>query len=133
MYFPTAQGGTTATKYLRTPRSYRRRIARIDGRSRAYQAIKYRTAQYAKALGDRAAEPMTRSRIIELAELEVLTSEMRAAGLRGERIGSFDMEQLARFSNACVRLRRALGLHAESPLDPEPPGLENLAELLRAK
>ena len=82
LHFSAVQSGTTATKYLRNPRSYRRRYVRVDGRSRAYQAIKLKVHQYTRAIGAAAKDPLTKARIVELAELEVLTSELRAAGLR---------------------------------------------------
>jgi len=118
LHFSTAQGGTTATKYLRNPRSYRRRYARVDGRSRACQAIKLKVHQYSRAIGAAAKDPLTRSRVLELAELEVLTSELRAAGLRGEKINNFDLYQLTRFTNTIARLREGLGLNAE-PSEPD--------------
>lgn len=113
LHYSASQGGITGTKYLRDARSYRRRIVRIDGRSRTYQAIKYRVHQYSRAIGKAASDPLMRSRIVELAELEVLTSELRAAGLRGEKVNNFDLYQLSRLGNSCVRLRESLGLNAD--------------------
>jgi hypothetical protein len=128
--FSTTQAGQTARKYLRTPRSVRRRHHRIDGRVRAAQAIKLKVHQYTRAIGAAAKDPLTKARIAELAELEVLTSELRAAGLRGEKVNTFDLYQLTRFTNTINRLRESLGLNAapsdESESDP-------LAELERLK
>jgi hypothetical protein len=123
LHFQRVQGGTTAAKYIRSARTYRRRIVRIDGRSRAFQAIKLKVQQYTRAIGHAAKEPLTRARIVELAELEVLTSELRAAGLRGEA-NNFDLFQLARFTNTANRLRQALGLNTTP--EPELPTLDQL-------
>jgi hypothetical protein len=132
--FATVHGGTAATKFIQDRRSVRRRLVRVDGRSRAYRAVKQKIAHYSAVLGKAAKSPLAKARIVELAELEVLTSEIRAAGLRGEMRSGFDLEQLVRMTNCADVLRRRLGLHAFEPLpDEERLGLPSLQELLVAK
>jgi hypothetical protein len=108
----------------------KRRRARIDGRFKPAIEIRHRIAVYSRAIGRAAKDPLTKARIAELAELEVLTSELRAAGLRGELRGSFELFHLSRFSNSCVRLRASLGLNAEPTVDSEYPELRELEKLL---
>jgi hypothetical protein len=128
LHFNTTQSGQTARKYLGTSRTVKRRRVRVDGRTRCWQQVKYKVAQYSRALGDhRAKDPLTKARIVELAELEVLTAEMRARGLRGEDLGSFDLQQLSRFTNSIARLRAGLGL-----VEPPAPALD-LDALLAAE
>jgi hypothetical protein len=109
--FPTTQSGATARKYLGTRRTQNRKRVRVDGRTRCAQQIKYKLALYSKQLGG-IKDPLMKLRLLELVELEVLTSEMRARGLKGE-VGSFDLFQLNRFTNTIARLRAGLGLAAE--------------------
>jgi hypothetical protein len=110
--FPNDQSGATARKYLGTRRTQNRKRVRVDGRTRCAQQIKYRLALYSKQLGGVVKDPLVKTRLLELCELEVLTSEMRARGLKGA-VTSFDLFQLNRFTNTIARLRTGLGLAAE--------------------
>jgi hypothetical protein len=110
--FSTTQSGQSARRFLGTRRTQKRRRVRVDGRSRCAQQIKYKLALYTKQLGG-IKDPLVKSRLLELVELEVLTSEMRARGLRGEALNTFDLYQLTRFTNTIARLRAGLGLAAE--------------------
>jgi hypothetical protein len=92
--------------------------------------VKQKVAAYSKALGKRAADPVTKARVQELAELEVLASELRGAGLRGELRESFWLYQVGRFTNSADRLRRGLGLHAKP--DPYDGIVPTLDEFMRA-
>ena len=95
---------------------------RFDGRSAQAVAIRKRVAAYSKRLGAGAAgEPFVRARIIELAELEVLTSQLRANALNSQPV---DLFELNRMTNATNRLRRSLGL-SDRPPEPPAPSLES--------
>jgi hypothetical protein len=91
--------------------SVKRRRVRIDGRYKPAQEVKRRVAAYRKQLGG--LDEVTRQRVTELAELEVVCSELRASILRGEHIGVFAMDQIGRLHNTCCRLRTSLGLNSE--------------------
>ena len=73
-------------------------------------------------MGEPPATPLMTAKLRELAELETLASEMRAAALRGEHV---DFLALGRFQGIARRLRIALCLDG---LPPEPP-LPTLREL----
>jgi hypothetical protein len=116
-----------ATKYVRKPGNgivrapLRQRAVRMDGRSAQAVAIRRRVAAYRKALGAAASEPFVKSRIVELAELEVLTAQLRANALAGQPV---DLFELNRMTNATNRLRRSLGL-SDRPPEPAPPPLSS--------
>jgi len=99
----------------------RRRRVRFDGRSAQAVAIRKRVAAYSKRLGAAADEPFVRERIIELAELEVLTGQLRANALNSQHV---DLFELNRMTNATNRLRRSLGL-SDRPPEPPAPSLES--------
>jgi hypothetical protein len=99
----------------------RRRIARIDGRSRGARRIKQLTASYVRRLGDVANDFAVRGDIVRLAETEVLCEDKRAAALRHELV---DLIGLNRLENTARRLRIALGLDGFPP--PSPPTLQEL-------
>jgi hypothetical protein len=96
-----------------TDRSVKRRHVRIDGRYKPAIEIKRRVKQYRQAIGQGARDPLVLARIHELCELEVLTSELRAAGLRGETFSRNDLFELVRLTNTANRLRLGLGLLVE--------------------
>jgi hypothetical protein len=103
-------------------RRIRSRFAKIDRRSAPAKAVKARIKGYLDALGQPKTGPLLTGKLRELAELETLTSEMRAAALRGEHI---DFLALGRFQGLCRRLRIGLGLDGLPP-DPPVPSLREL-------
>jgi hypothetical protein len=131
LHFSTTQAGQTWRRINGTARSKRRREVRVDGRLRQWLQVKAKVAEYSKALGKRARDAVVKARIQELAELEVLASELRGAGLRGELRDSFWMYQVGRFTNSADKLRQNLGLHAK-PTEPEIPEILELQKLIEA-
>jgi hypothetical protein len=121
LQFPTRRSARIARRLLagngivRAP--LQQRAVRIDGRSAQAVAIRRRIASYRQALGAAAVEPFVKTRIQELAELEVLTAQLRANALAGEPV---DLFELNRMTNACNRLRRSLGLSDKPPEPPAP-------------
>jgi hypothetical protein len=103
----------------------RRRIARIDGRSRSARRIKQLTTSYIRRLGDVGNDPTVRGDIARLAEMETLAENQRAAALRREPI---DLIGLNRLENTARRLRIALGLDGLPP-PPPPMTLEQYLEM----
>jgi hypothetical protein len=99
----------------------RRRIARIDGRSRSARRIKQLTTSYIRRLGDVANDPTVHGDIVRLAEVETVVEGQRAAALRHEPV---DLIGLNRLENTARRLRIALGLDK-----PPAPRLLSLKEL----
>jgi hypothetical protein len=75
---PNPNGGSTGET-----RKMRRRLQRVDGRSRPARRIKTLVKAFRKAMGAAAFEPFMAEKLQSLAEMETLTSEIRAAALRG--------------------------------------------------
>jgi hypothetical protein len=119
--FPTRKSAQLARLSFADKRAGKRRRVRIDGRSSQAVQIRQRIAGYAKALGGAASEPFVRVRLQELAEIEVLTSQLRVNGLNGKAL---DLFELTRLMNMQSRLRRSLGL-SDRPPEPPPPTLES--------
>ena len=84
----------------------RRRIARVDGRSRAALAVKARLAGYDARLGP-AADAVEMAARQTAAELAVIADDLRAAQLRGEPV---DPNALAKAQGYADRAERSLGL-----------------------
>ena len=87
----------------------RRRLARIDGRSRQARRIKTLMASYRERLGDNV-EP---DRVRRCAELVAIAEDLRAAKLRGEAV---DPNELFKCEGYADRAVRALGL--DRPREP---------------
>jgi len=84
----------------------RRRIARVDGRSRAALRVKAKLASYDARLGTAADAVETAARLTA-AELAAVADDLRAARLRGEPV---DLNALAKAQGYADRAERALGL-----------------------
>jgi hypothetical protein len=84
----------------------RRRIVRIDGRSRAALAVKARLASYDARLGTAADAVETAARLTA-AELAAIADDLRAARLRGETV---DPNELDKAQLRADRAERRLGL-----------------------
>jgi hypothetical protein len=84
----------------------RRRIKRVDGRSRAALRVKARLASYAERLGA-AADAVALTERRKAAELAVVADDLRAARLRGEPV---DLNELHKAQGYADRAERALGL-----------------------
>ena len=116
--FPTRRSAQLARLSFADKHAGKRRRVRIDGRSSQAVQIRRRIEGYAKALGAAAVEPFVRVRLQELAEIEVLTSQLRVNGLNGKGV---DLFELTRLTNVANRLRRSLGLSDRPPEPPAPP------------
>jgi hypothetical protein len=84
----------------------RRRIARVDGRSKAALRVKAKLASYDARLGPAADAVETAARLTA-AELAAVADDLRAARLRGEPV---DLNALAKAQGYADRAERALGL-----------------------
>jgi hypothetical protein len=117
--FSTTAAGQIARRSLGNRRSVQRRLVRLDGRLKPAQEIKSRVATYRKVIGQAARDPLVLARIVEVAELETLTAQIRADVLNGEVAGSVwsVLTELTRFTNTIARLRQGLGLNTE-PIEP---------------
>jgi hypothetical protein len=99
----------------------RRRIARIDGRSRAALRVKAKVAAYAVRLG--ATDAVLLAACHRAAELGVIAEDLRAMQLRGEPV---DLGAMAKAQGLADRAERALGLDRKR----EPEG-ETIADIMR--
>jgi hypothetical protein len=98
----------------------RRRLARIDGRSKAARRVKALIRAYSERLNS-TADALIQADILRLAECETLCEQLRAQALRGEPV---DLLGLNRLEGTARRLRAALGLNA--PPRPELPTLDQM-------
>jgi hypothetical protein len=100
------------------------RRKRIDGRTKTARRVRELVADYERRLGmiDIRQQPSIYATALRLAELETISEEMRARGLRGEAV---DLAGLIRLENTARRLKVDLGL--EGP--PPPPSALSLSEL----
>jgi len=109
----------------------RRRIARVDGRSKAARRVKELVADYERRLGriDIRGTPTIYATALRLAEIETIAEGQRAAALRHEPV---DLVGLIRLENAARRLKIDLGLEG-CPEPPPPPTLQELERQHRQK
>ena len=98
----------------------RRRLARIDGRSKAGRRVKALIRAYNERLNN-TADVLIQADVARLAECETLCEQLRAQALRGEPT---DLLGLNRLEGTARRLRAALGLNA--PPQPELPTLDQM-------
>src|SRR6516164_3508235 len=98
----------------------RRRLARIDGRSKAGRRVKALVRAYSERLNN-SADALIQADVARLAECETLCEQLRAQALRGEPT---DLLGLNRLEGTSRRLRAALGLNA--PPQPELPTLDQM-------
>ena len=98
----------------------RRRLARIDGRSKAGRRVKALIRAYSERLNN-SADALIQADVARLAECETLCEQLRAQALRGEPT---DLLGLNRLEGTARRLRAALGLNA--PPQPELPTLDQM-------
>jgi lysozyme family protein len=103
----------------------RRRIVRVDGRSRVARRIKELVADYTVRLGGNVG-PATLAEIMCAAESVVIAEEMRAKALRGEAV---DMAELNKANGVAARAVRALGIKSTTSA----PTAMSLSEYLAAK
>jgi hypothetical protein len=101
----------------------RRRLARVDGRSKPARRVKALIRAYSERLEHAAGDPIVRADIVRLAETETLIEELRGAALRREPV---DLLALNRLEGTARRMRAGLGLNV--PPEPELPTLEELLE-----
>jgi len=101
----------------------RRRIARIDGRSRIALRVKAKVAGYAARLGG-GADAVTLASYQKAAELAVVAEDLRAKQLRGEPV---DLGEMAKAQGLADRAERALGLDRKRQPAPALPLREQLA------
>jgi hypothetical protein len=125
LHFPSRRSAQIARRYFNGhdgngAHSYDSRC-RVDGRSAIARAIRRLVEAYSKALGTLASAPTVKARIIELAELETLTAQMRRDALRGCDVDAYD---LARLTNSAKRLRESLRLDEPAPAKPLPATLK---------
>ena len=99
----------------------RRRIKRVDGRTRIARRIKTLIACYVRRLGDLAADPIVRADLSKLAEHEALAEDLRGMAVRRQHINHAVLNQHER---AVRRLRAALALD-RLPEPPPPPSLDS--------
>jgi len=88
-----------------------RRLARVDGRSKAARRVKALIRAYSERLNI-TADALIQADIVRLAECEVLCEQLRAQALRGE---SVDLLSLNRLEGTARRLRVALHLDGLPP------------------
>ena len=84
-----------------------RRIARVDGRSKAAKRVKELAASYIARLGGRNVDAATLAAIQKAAELAALAEELRGRALRGEAV---DLGEMVKVEGVADRAARALGL-----------------------
>ena len=99
----------------------RRRLARVDGRSKAARRVKALIRAYNERLNN-TAEVLIQADVARLAECETLCEQLRAQALRGEPT---DLLGLNRLEGTARRLRAALGLNAPPP-EAELPTLDQM-------
>jgi hypothetical protein len=106
--------------------SARRRIKRIDGRTKAARRVKQLIADYTRRLGliliDKRYDGTLYANVLRLAEMETLAETMRAAALNGEAVDIAG--GLIRIENAVRRLKMDLGLEKPPPPPPSPATLD---------
>ena len=100
----------------------RRRLARVDGRSKAARRVKALIRAYSERLNN-TADALIQADVARLAECETLCEQLRAQALRGEPT---DLLGLNRLEGTARRLRTALGLNAPPPEQKLPGTLEEL-------
>ena len=100
----------------------RRRLARVDGRSKAARRVKALIRAYNERLNN-TADVLIQADVARLAECETLCEQLRAQALRGEPT---DLLGLNRLEGTARRLRTALGLNAPPPEQKLPGTLEEL-------
>jgi hypothetical protein len=111
-------------------RRMKRRLQRVDGRSRASRRIKSLEKAYRAAIGEAADAPFMAEKVKTLAELSTLCDALRGAALRGEHI---DYLALNRLENSVARLRAEIGLGGPLSAESDSLPLRTLAELLGDK
>jgi hypothetical protein len=119
--------GNTATMTARSPADTtptRRRIQRIDGRSKAAKRAKALAAGFIAQIGSGADDAATLAAVQKAAELVVVSEAMRARALRGE---SVDLSELVKVQGVADRGVRALNLPKQLPPDRIPILSEYLA------
>ncbi len=93
-----------------------RRIARVDGRSKAAKRAKELAASFVAQLGKAAADGAAALAAVQkAAELFVVAEELRARALRGETV---DLGELVKVEGIADRAVRALGLDRRRELAP---------------
>jgi len=97
-----------------------RRLARVDGRSKAARRVKALIRAYSERLNI-TADALIQADILRLAECETLCELVRGQALRGEPA---DLLGLNRLEGTVRRLRAALGLN--TPPQPELPTLDQI-------
>jgi hypothetical protein len=102
-----------------------RRIARIDGRSKAAKRVKELAAGYIARLGGGRADAATLVAVQKAAELAALAEELRGKALRGEAV---DLDGLLRLEGACARAVRSLRLPTADPTRDSPSLTDYLAQ-----
>src|SRR6516162_10084887 len=89
----------------------RRRLARVDGRSKAARRVKALIRAYSERLNN-TADALIQADVARLAECETLCEQLRAQALRGEPT---DLLGLNRLEGTARRLRVALHLDGLPP------------------
>jgi len=84
-----------------------RRIARVDGRSKAAKRVKELAAGYIAQLGGGVADAATLAAVQKAAELAAVAEELRGRALRGE---SVDLGEMVKVQGIADRAIRALDL-----------------------
>jgi hypothetical protein len=88
----------------------RRRIARVDGRSRIARRVKELVADYTVRLGGNVGAAAL-AEIMRAAESVVIAEELRAKALRGEPV---DMAELNKANGVAARSVKALGIKSKA-------------------
>jgi hypothetical protein len=118
---------TNATPAKRKPNKRRAKV-RIDHRFALGRRIKHLTAIFRAKLGPDADDPVMDAAVRRAAEVTVLSEQMRAKMLRGERVNTETMLRLSRTADLAVRRLRLDKVKAQPS---EPTVAEYVASLER--